>query len=96
MLQTQEDSIQSHSHGVQDPGHAHGYDDKWTSCGSYIDGYLGPAKGCDRSGDRFDQSHASTSNRAASGVKVRGVVGARVDSETRPKNLRVIYIMRVF
>merc|ERR1719495_1920265 len=93
MLQTQEDSIQSHTHSVSDPGHTHGYDDKWVAYSA--NGFIGPG-GTDYQGDRFDGSHPSTSNSAASGVTVTGVQGARVDSETRPKNLRVVYIMRVF
>jgi len=95
MLQTQDDSIQSHTHSVTDPGHAHGYIDKWPNCGGNQDGIAGP-KDCDKSRDRYDQSHASTSKRSFSGVKVTGVQGARFDSETRPKNMRVVYIMRVF
>merc|ERR1719495_575691 len=93
MLRTQEDSIQSHTHSVSDPGHTHGYDDKWVAYSA--NGFIGPG-GTDYQGDRFDGSHPSTSNSAASGVTVTGVQGARVDSETRPKNLRVVYIMRVF
>merc|ERR1719495_925340 len=96
MLQKQDDSIQGHTHSVSDPGHSHGYDDKWPSWAHpAINGHWGP-NGADTQTDRFDQSHPSTSNKAASGVKVNGVQGARADSETRPKNIRVVYIMRVF
>merc|ERR1712212_822773 len=100
MLQKQEDSIQVHTHSISDPGHSHGYDDKWPSDGGrggpIVNGHLGPNHAGDTSDDRWDQSHPSTSNKAASGVKVNGVQGARADSETRPKNIRVVYIMRVF
>jgi len=95
MLQTEEDSIQSHTHGVSDPGHSHGYDDKWPSCGSSVDGIIGP-DGCDTAGDRFDNSHPSTSKAGHTGISVTGAQGARIDSETRPKNIKVVYIMRVF
>ena len=98
MLQTQEDSIQSHTHSVTDPGHTHGYNDIYHA--GPAPNYGGPPafgpSGTDFSGDRFDADHPSTSNSAVSGVTVTGVQGARVDSETRPKNLRVVYIMRVF
>ena len=93
MLQTQEDSIQSHTHSVSDPGHTHGYDDKYFARSA--NGFLGPGS-TDNEYDRYDASHQSTSNSSVSGVTVAGVQGARVDSETRPKNLRVVYIMRVF
>ena len=98
MLQTEEDSIQSHIHGVNDPGHSHGYDDKWPNCGGVDpneDGIMGPT-GCDTKGDRFDNSHASTSSAGHTSISVTGAQGARIDSETRPKNIKVVYIMRVF
>ena len=98
MLHTEEDSIQSHTHGVNDPGHSHGYDDKWPNCGGVDpneDGKIGP-NGCDSKGDRFDYSHPSTSSPGHTGISVTGAQEARIDSETRPKNIKVVYIMRVF
>ena len=94
-LNTEEDSLQAHTHGVTDYGHSHGYDDKYPSNTEGIDGYWGP-DGTDTASDRFDKSHSSTSNTATSNVKVTDVSGARTSGETRPKNIRVVYIMKVF
>ena len=92
-LDTEEDSLQAHTHGVSDSGHSHGYDDKYTSGNS--NGHLGP-NGQDETSDRYDQSHSSTTNSATSHIKVTDVSEARTSGETRPKNIRVIYIMKVF
>ena len=94
-LETEEDSLQAHTHEVSDSGHNHGYDDKYSSYDNGVNGILGP-RGGDRSGDRFDQSHSSTTNGAYSNIKVTDVSGARTSGETRPKNIRVVYIMKVF
>ena len=95
MLQRQEDSIQSHTHTVTDPGHTHGYDDRVPNFDDDDQGHYGPFH-ADTGNDRFDKSHWSTSGRSWTGIRVTGVSGARTSSETRPKNLRVVYIMRVF
>jgi hypothetical protein len=58
-------------------------------------GYWGPISG-DQKNDRWDQSHSSTTNSATSNIKVTDVSGARTSGETRPKNIRVVYIMKVF
>ena len=94
-LHTEEDSLQAHTHGVSDSGHNHGYDDKYPNYGGNDMGHYGPAH-ADGDNDRFDKSHASTSNAATSNVKVTDVSGARTSGETRPKNIRVVYIMKVF
>ena len=91
-LQTEEDSLQAHTHDVSDSGHDHGYDDK------YIDRNTGTT---DRNGDGYYfryqyYSHASTTNSATSNIKVTDVNGAQTSDETRPKNIRVVYIMKVF
>jgi len=96
MLQTEEDSIQSHTHGVSDPGHNHGYDDKWPDVQDRnSNGYWGPKVG-DKLYDRYDKSHSSTTLHSHTSISVTGAQGARIDSETRPKNIKVVYIMRVF
>ena len=85
--------MQLHTHGINDPGHQHGYDDKYDDSGP---GYLGTDSGEDYMDDRWDASHLSTSNHAKTGITITDPEGARVGSETRPKNMRVVYIMRVF
>ena len=94
-LLTEEDSLQAHTHGVFDSGHSHGYDDKYSNVNDGIDGYWGP-NGEDKITNRFDKSHSSTTNSATSNIKVTDVSGARTSGETRPKNIRVVYIMKVF
>ena len=94
-LHTEEDSLQAHTHGVSDSGHSHGYDDKYTQYPDHVNGHYGPTGG-DGANERFDKSHPSTSNAATSNVKVTDVSGARTSGETRPKNIRVVYIMKVF
>ena len=96
VLQKQEDSLQAHTHAVNDPGHTHGYNDKYPNWkANDKDKHPGPAHG-NSDGDRWDKDHPSTSNNGKTNLKVTGVQGARADSETRPKNMRVVYIMRVF
>ena len=101
VLTLQEDAIQKHSHEAQvtDPGHFHRYDDKWPSCGRYRQhGHHGPT-GCDTSNDRFDDSHWSDTGKKTTGIGVditNNIKGAKYDqNETRPKNMKVVYVMRV-
>ena len=98
MLQTQEDSIQGHTHGIDDPGHTHAYDDRFPSLPGLdpaVNGIYGPTA-TDQSVDRWDQYHRGVSLLSTTKVKVTGVQQARIDSETRPKSFRVVYIMKVF
>ena len=88
-LQTEEDSLQAHTHDVSDSGHDHGYDDKYATITQYV---YGCGTNC---GANYD-SHASTTNSATSNIKVTDVNGAQTSDETRPKNIRVVYIMKVF
>ena len=96
VLKIEEDSLQAHTHGVSDSGHTHGYNDKYPNFGDFGEnGYVGP-NSADWNSDRFDKSHSATTNNAKSNIAVTAVTGARTDSETRPKNMRVVYIMKVF
>ena len=95
MLTMEEDQMQDHKHQVSDPGHSHSYDDKYTSYNEHDDGAPGP-KGADNDDERFDKSHDRTSGSSHSGLTVEGVSSGNSGSETRPKNMNVIYIMRVW
>ena len=90
-LETEEDSLQAHTHDLSDSGHNHGYDDKYADTDEYI-----IAKGNNYGYQYSHQSHARTTNSATSNIKVTDVNGARTSDETRPKNIRVVYIMKVF
>ena len=90
-MQTEEDSLQAHTHDVSDSGHDHGYNDEYADKADYrIEG------GDYYSYFAYHYSHASTTNSAMSNIKVTDVNGARTSDETRPKNIRVVYIMKVF
>ena len=95
MLKMEEDQMQDHKHTVSDPGHSHSYDDKYTNWAGHDEGHKGPTES-DKTHDRYDKSHASTSAKSPTGVTVQGVSSGRHGSETRPKNMNVIYIMRVW
>ena len=88
----EEDQMQDHKHQVSDPGHTHGYSDKHTVNNNAIIG-TGPKDG---DGD-FDSITRRTSDSEVTGITVDGVSSSyRSGSETRPKNMNVIYIMRVW
>jgi len=94
-----------HKHGVTDPGHTHMYDDKYPNYDANEEGHPGPGPG-DTEHDRFDKSHNSISVSATTGLHVdytttglhvKGVSSSyRKGSETRPKNMSVIYIMKIW
>ena len=95
-LHLEEDSLQGHTHGITDGGHSHPYDDKYPKWGSHP----GDAGYYDYSSHEsiftWDFSHARTSSKAKTNIKVAAVSGARTSEETRPKNMRVTYIMKIF
>ena len=95
-LTMEEDQMQNHHHDIYDPGHSHMYDDKYPNYGANDDGHIGPP-GSDTDNDRYDKSHTSFTVVQYTGVAVQGVSsGYNSGSETRPKNMNVIYIMRVW
>ena len=97
VLTMEGDQMQDHKHKVSDPGHTHSYVDKYPNYSGNDNGRYGP-KDSDKSKDRWDKTHTSTTSKSKStGITVQGVSpGFRFGSETRPKNMNVIYIMRVW
>ena len=73
MLTLEEDQIQDHMHEIVDPGHSHGYVDKYTwADGDYHEsGHWGPGTWADTDYDRFDQPHDGTSDTEPTGIKVK-------------------------
>ena len=94
-----------HSHEVSDSGHTHRYNDKHEGLNDGVDDvHWGPSEG-DKYHDRWDVSHYRSTtnaksnirvNSAKTNIRVTNVSGARTSGETRPKNIRVVYIMKVF
>ena len=72
----------------------HGYDDEYTDWSKL--GLQGPRMVIQTSS--FWIHHPKATNKGATGIRVTTPTGAgvRVDKETRPKNMRVVYIMKVF
>jgi len=98
MLTLEEDQIQDHMHKLSDPGHNHGYVDRytWADGDSHGDGHWGPGTWADTHDDRFDQPHDGTSDTELTGIKVNGVLGGGPGDETRPRNMNVIFIMKIW
>ena len=97
MLKMEEDQMQDHKHTISDPGHTHNYVDKYPQRETNDQGFDGPsASSFDSKEDRWDKSHTSTTASKHTGMTVQSVSSGRHGSETRPKNMNVIYIMRVW
>ena len=92
-LNMQEDSLQDHAHNLNDPGHTHAYIDKWTD-GPY-NGHIGNGIIGDVFFDSNNSPHNERSSLSKSGVTVTNVKDGRTDTETRPKNMKVTFIMKV-
>ena len=87
----EEDQLHQHGHSVSDPGHTHPYVDKYLRYGSdkkEDDGAAiwGPEK----------RSVDMTTSRSRTGIRVSGITGGQYGDETRPRNMHVIYIIRVW
>ena len=94
VLSFEEDMVLEHGHDINDPGHVHSYTDKY---GELTDNYQSD-KG---SGLAFmvNSDHARTSISQTTGIEVgsmTGVATSQKGSETRPKNMHVTYILRIF
>ena len=101
--------MQDHKHDLNDPGHGHRFVDRYPQMNTES-GHDGP-RGSDIVGDRWDEPHTRSTSTASTGAKVgylykyliffvkskvEDVLGARTGSETRPKNMNVIFIMKVW
>ena len=95
VLSLEEDQMEDHGHTVSDPGHTHSYDDNYTSaskCPAYED--QGPGDG---HGWAANCAFPSTSASSASGISVTEVNSSnRRGAETRPRNMNIIWIIRVW
>ena len=99
-LETQEDSLQNHHHHVDDKGHQHRYNDRFwdnldrTSTKPLPDwGSYAPE---DNIGDQHNAPHDYYhTHKSKSYIAVKDVKNGRFDSETRPKNMKVTFIMKV-
>ena len=95
-LKIEEDSLQEHSHtsSVSDPGHLHGH--------STWNGALVPDGLPDGTWDQpdrtsMDHEYRQETDHVGTGISmsVTGVTGARKSSETKPKNMNVVFVMKV-
>ena len=97
-LKFEEDSLQEHSHTstVSDPGHSHGYS-QWSWKG-VPDGNPDYVKNMLSDTCNYDfpwTGYATTSSKSYISISVNGVSGARKGSETKPKNMNVVFVMKV-
>ena len=91
VLTLEEDQMQDHQHDISDPGHTHPYQDQHNSA----------VEDAKWSGDEFlyhgNSDTAKVTSPNTTGVTVTGVSSSyRHGDETRPKNMNVIYIIRVY
>merc|ERR1712227_20663 len=89
ILTMESDQLEEHKHEVNDPGHTHPYKDSTADKDSQC---LSIGFGCAHDNQSHDRSTSSTST----GITVNGVEDGQSGSETRPKNMHVTFIMRIF
>ena len=91
LLKMESHQLQDHQHHVSDNGHQHAHSawEEWGSHGGSGSGYTDIQK-------KKHGGHASDTDKAYSGVTVGAVSAGNYGSETRPINMSVLYIMRVF
>ena len=93
MLTLEDDQILQHTHNIQDNGHTHPYVDTYFN--DYEDG-KGPIRG-DIDYDSFTQQHSKNTGTAKTGITVEGVSDEYIHGdENRPKNMGIIWIIRVW
>ena len=94
-LTMEEDQLQDHEHHVNitDPGHTHPYiDDRMDTSSA-----KGPAN-ADYVADRFNYLDSKTTSSGKTGISAiaTNIKTGRRGTETRPKNMKVIFVIRVF
>ena len=96
MLKLEDDQLLQHEHIFSDPGHSHSYVDTFTYDNN-IDGYDGPPEAPDHRNDRYDYKQTRDITSKSTGISVTGVASAyRHGEENRPKNMGIIWIIRVW
>ena len=83
-----------HYHSLKDPGHTHSYNDKY-AVNNNQNTDNGKGFYMDRDDPNLDHKRSSGSAKTGISFTIDGVSGARISTETRPKNMRVVYIMKV-
>ena len=92
VLETEEDQLQDHKHKFHDPGHIHKY--TYRHKHNRPDAAPGATHPIDQLESEVLNNEATTST--STGITITEVEDTyRTGSETRPKNMHVIYIMKV-
>ena len=96
VLTLEEDQMQDHEHGISDPGHSHPYLDFYQWMVESIT-YNGSGGSIYHGGRLHWDGEDRTTDSHNTGMTVTGVSSSyRHGDETRPKNMNVIYIIRVY
>ena len=90
LLKMEDHQLQDHEHSVDDSGHTHTY--LWKTRGNHS----GSGRSDNVHYDAGDDNDEVTSSSSTTGVTVGKVSSGNHGSETRPINMSVLYIMRVF
>merc|ERR1719228_274755 len=85
VLDMEDDMVKSHTHELTDPGHDHGYYDNYAE-------HIGGGDCNCNGGVSGVHNHTVDTEQGSTGITVNESGG----TETRPKNMKVIYIMRVW
>ena len=96
-LETQQDALQKHEHNLHDPGHDHSYIDGHVNIGKdevKRNGNRGP-KYHDLLSDEWNKLTTRYTKSSTSKIRVQEVRAAQTADETRPKNMKVTFIMKV-
>ena len=93
VLTLEDDQIMEHTHILNDPSHSHSYIDKHYSRDHEAKGPTDHDTGY----DQYNEPHTRTSDSASTGITITGVSSDyNHGEENRPKNMGVIWIIRVW